>query len=248
MSTSIDLNCDMGEGCLTDEQIMPFISSANIACGAHAGDRSTINRTIELAKRNGVAIGAHPSYPDRDGFGRTDMEINTIELQNILIEQIELVKSIAASAGVRMAHVKPHGALYNKASDDYSTALTIAKAVKMIDPSLQLFGMGNSELERAAKNEGIRFCKEIFCDRTYTDEGRLSPRTLKNALINSAEQAVLQTLQAIKEKTITSASGKLINLEADTICIHGDGPHAVEFAQIINEMLKKEHIIIGSCK
>lgn len=150
--------------------------------------------------------------------------------------------------GTTIGHVKPHGALYNKAADNYSVALTIAKAIKKIDPALQLYGLPGSELETAAKNEGILFCKEVFCDRTYTDDGRLSPRTKENALINSAHEALSQAMQVIKEKTITSTSGKLINIEADTLCIHGDGPHAVEFARMIRAGLEKEHITIVACK
>lgn len=248
MSTYIDLNCDMGEGYHTDELIMPYISSANIACGYHAGDEPTIKKTIELALQYGVAIGAHPSYPDRERFGRRNMEMDISELSDILVAQIELIRSIATSAGTSLNHVKPHGALYNSAADNYTIASTVVNAIKSIDPVLKIYGMPNSELENAARKEGIRFCKELFCDRTYTDEGRLTPRTQNNALINSTEEAVLRALQAIKEKTIASTSGKLINIAPDTLCIHGDGPHAVEFAKTISTALEKEHIIIAACK
>ena len=248
MSTYIDLNCDMGEGYHTDELIMPYISSANIACGYHAGDESTINKTIELALQYGVAIGAHPSYPDREGFGRRNIEMDISELSEILVLQIELIRSIATSAGTSLNHVKPHGALYNTAADNYTIASTVVKAIKSIDPALKIYGMPNSELEKAARKEGIRFCTEMFCDRTYTEEGRLTPRTHNNALINSTQDAVSCALQAIKEKTITRTSGKLINIAPNTLCIHGDGPHALEFAKTIRIALEKEHIIIAACK
>lgn len=247
MSICIDLNCDVGEGYLTDELIMPFISSANIACGHHAGDDATINKTILLAQKYGVAIGAHPSYPDREGFGRRDMELDNNVLYDILSAQIALIRSMANIAGTSMRHVKPHGALYNNAAVNYSIASTVAKAVKSIDPSLYLYGLANSESERAAKKEGIKFCREVFCDRTYTNEGMLTPRAAGNALINTSDQALLQVLQVIKDKTVTSTSGKLINMEADTLCIHGDGPHAVEFVKTIRSGLEKENITIAAC-
>lgn len=248
MSTYIDLNCDMGEGYHTDELIMPYISSANIACGYHAGDESTINKTVELALQYGVAIGAHPSYPDREGFGRRNMEMDIIKLTDIIVTQIELIRSIATSAGTSLNHVKPHGALYNSAADNYTIALTVVKAIKSIDPALKIYGMPNSELENAAKKGGVRFCKEVFCDRTYTEEGRLTPRTYENAMINTADEAVSQSIRSIKENTIASTSGKLIGIAPDTLCIHGDGPHAVEFAKTIRTALEKEHIIIAACK
>lgn len=248
MSICIDLNCDMGEGYYTDELIMPFISSANIACGYHAGDIQTIKQTIELALQFEVAVGAHPSYPDKEGFGRRDMEMDSNELFDILVKQIELIKSIAISSGTSLSHVKPHGALYNRAAKDPAIASIITEAIKSVDPALPLFGMPNSELERIALHEGIRFCKEVFCDRTYTNEGRLLPRTHEHALIDSSDMAVLQALQAIKEKTITSNTGNLINVEADTLCIHGDGPYAVEFAKNIRVALEKENIIVAVCK
>ena len=247
MAIRIDLNCDMGEGFQTDELIMPFISSANIACGYHAGDSETIKETIQLAQKYGVAIGAHPSYPDKAGFGRRAMEMNINELHKIIVEQINLVKTIADSLGQQLKHIKPHGALYNASAINYSIASIIATAIKSTDPSLKLFGMPNTASERAANNEGIAFCREVFCDRSYTDEGMLTPRAASNALINASDQALLQVLQVIKENTVTSTSGKKISMEVDTLCIHGDGLYAVEFVNTIRAGLEKENITIAAC-
>lgn len=248
MSTCIDLNCDMGEGIFTDELIMPHISSANIACGYHAGDTATIKKTILLAQQYGVAVGAHPSYPDREGFGRRDIEVDINTLYDIIVTQIRLVLTIADSLNEPLRHVKPHGSLYNASAGNHDIASTIARAVKSVSPSLMLFGMPHTESERAAKKEGLRYCREVFCDRTYNDKGMLSPRTESNAFINSTEKALSQAIQAIQQKTVTTTSGKAISMEADTLCIHGDGAQAVQFAKTIKEGLEKQHIIIGACK
>lgn len=248
MLIRIDLNCDMGEGFETDEEIMPFISSANIACGAHAGDEATIRKTIALAIKHNVAIGAHPSYPDRKGFGRKEMKLPLEEISELVIEQISLVKFIAEDMGATLHHVKPHGALYNAAAKDLILAQTIAKAIQFVDKKLLVYGLPNSWSEKAALDCGLTFYKEFFSDRTYTDDGSLTPRTEKNALINSVDAALNQVLQLITDGNIKSVSGKIIPLTADTICIHGDGLHAVEFAKTIREGLEKNHVNIGSAK
>jgi UPF0271 protein len=248
MLTRIDLNCDMGEGFATDEEIMPFISSANIACGGHAGDEGTIRKTIALAIKHNVAIGAHPSYPDREGFGRMEMKLPLDEIFELMIEQISLVKFIAEDMGAKLHHVKTHGALYNTAAKDPILSQTIAKAIQFVDKKLPVYGLPNSWSEKAALDCGLEFYGEFFSDRTYTDDGSLTPRTEKNAMVSSADAALHQVLQVIIEGTVKSISGKTIPLKADTICIHGDGLHAVEFAKVIREGLENNHINIGSAK
>jgi UPF0271 protein len=246
MKQWVDLNCDLGEGCTTDEAIMPYISSANIACGYHAGDVDTIKQTLALAKQNNVAIGAHPSYPDRANFGRKEMDLPIQEIKSLVSEQIRIVQSLAVAIGLSLHHVKPHGALYNKAAKDEATAIAIAETVYTIDPSLILFGLANSESGKAAKKLGLPFYNEVFADRTYTDQGQLTPRTEPNAMITTDEEAIRQVLQMLKEETITSTNGKIIPIQADTICIHGDGEHAVSFAEHINTLIKNSKIKISS--
>lgn len=248
MLTRIDLNCDMGEGFDTDEEIMPFISSANIACGGHAGDEATIRKTIALAIKHKVAIGAHPSYPDREGFGRREMKLPLEEIFELMIEQISLIKQIAEDMGATLHHVKPHGALYNAAAKNPILSQTIAKAINVIDKNLLVYGLPNSFSEKAAIDSGLKFYGEFFSDRTYTDDGSLTPRTEKNALVNSPDAALNQVLQVIIEGTVKSISGKIIPIKTDTICIHGDGVHAVEFAKVIREGLEKNQINIESAK
>lgn len=246
MKQWVDLNCDLGEGCTTDEAIMPFISSANIACGYHAGDVDTIKQTLTLAKHYNVAIGAHPSYPDRANFGRKEMDLALTEIKSLIIKQINLVKDLAEEMGLQLHHVKPHGALYNKAAKDVETAKAIAEAVYTIDPSLILFGLANSESGKAAKKLGLAFYNEVFADRTYTEEGQLTPRTEANAMITTDDEAIRQVLQMLKEETVTSTNGKIISIQADTICIHGDGEHAVSFAKHIHTLIKNSNIKISS--
>jgi UPF0271 protein len=238
----------MGEGFDTDALIMPYISSVNIACGYHAGDESTIQHTIALALKHNVAIGAHPSYPDKENFGRKTMDMNTNEVFNIVSTQILLVKSIAEKMGTKMSHVKPHGALYNSAAVKPELASAIVTAIKSIDENLILYGLPDSELEKAALNEGVRFAAEVFSDRTYTDEGRLTPRTAANAMIVDADDSIHQVLQMINDGTVLSTNKKIIHIKADTICIHGDGAHAVEFAEKISVSFNNNNILIQPIK
>lgn len=248
MPKTIDLNCDMGEGYDTDELIMPFISSANIACGYHAGDESTIQRTVALALKYNVAVGAHPSYPDKINFGRKEMAMSPEEVYNMIFIQINLVKSIAEKQGVQMHHVKPHGALYNSAAVNPDLASAIVRAIKSIDENLILYGLPYSELEKAALKDGVRFAAEVFSDRTYTDEGRLTPRTDPNAMIIDANDSIHQVLQMINDGAILSTNKKIIQIKANTICIHGDGQHAVEFAEKISVSLNNNNILIQPIK
>jgi UPF0271 protein len=243
---AVDLNCDMGEGMSTDELIMPFISSANIACGYHAGDEKTIWKTMDLALKHHVAIGAHVSFFDKKNFGRSEMNLPADEIYDLVTQQLIISKEMADSFETKIRHVKPHGALYNMSAKDTVLAKTIAQAVKDFDENLILFGLSGSHSIAEAKKIGLKTASEVFADRTYQDDGRLTPRTQTNALIENPHNVIEQVLQMIKEGTVTGISGKKIPIVAETMCIHGDGKHAVEFAKAIHEALQKEGIGITS--
>ncbi len=238
----------MGEGYPTDALIMPFISSVNIACGSHAGDEETIKNTIKLALQFDVSIGAHPSYPDRENFGRKSIKIADENLTSSIVEQIMLVKSIAESMGTSLKHIKPHGALYNRSAVDERVATIIAKAVKQVDKNLYLYGLPNSESEQAAIREGLIFWKEGFADRTYQSNGSLTPRTEKNAMIEDIDHALHQVIDMITQNKIKPMSGDDIPIQIETICIHGDADKALEFAKHIHLGLIKNEIVISSIK
>ena len=241
---TIDLNCDMGEGLNTDAQLMPYISSANIACGYHAGDESVMQQTVSLAIEHKVAIGAHPGFADKANFGRTEIQLPLNEVYQLITEQVLLLQNIAASLGTKLNHVKPHGALYNMSARDSLLANTIAKAVYKIDPQLVLFGLSGSHSITEAKKTGLVTASEVFADRTYRDDGSLTPRSQPNAMIESAEQCLQQVLQMTMQKNVTSSTGKQVPINAETICLHGDGSHAASFAKLIYETLKQNHILI----
>ena len=246
MQEKIDLNCDMGEGYTTDALIMPLISSSNIACGYHSGGGELMHQTIRLALQHHVAIGAHPSFDDREGFGRREMQLSNNEIYRIVKEQINIIQKAAALEGARLHHIKPHGALYNMAAKDAMVADAISRAIKAIDASLIVYGLPNSASETSAIQHGLRFYREVFSDRTYTDQGMLTPRNQPNAMIETAEQSVAQVLQIILQETLQSTTGREISIKADTVCIHGDGEHAVEFAQMINRALHQDNITISA--
>ena len=244
---SIDLNCDMGEGFAADEQLMPYISSANIACGYHAGDADTMRRTVDLCLEYNVAIGAHPSYPDRDNFGRTDMLYNGVQPEDLpamLAEQINLVEAVCKTAGAEMTHVKPHGALYNRAARDAMVSRIICETIREVNPSVVLFGLSGSVMETTALQCGLSFRREVFADRTYQQDGSLRPRTMPDALITNKNKCIRQVLQMIRSGMVTTVDGVNIPMKVETICIHGDGVHAVEFAKLIFDELKRNGIEI----
>ncbi len=246
---SIDLNCDMGESLGAwrmgnDAEIMPFISSANIACGFHAGDPDVIRKTIDLAAEHGVAVGAHPSYPDIQGFGRRSMKVSPSEVYNLVIYQVSALKGIAEVAGTRLHHVKPHGALYNDAAVNKDLSEAIAEAVKACDAGLVLYGLSGSFLVSAAKEKGLKAANEVFSDRTYEDDGTLTPRSKHNALITNPDAAVGQVSEMIRDGVVTAASGARISIDADTVCIHGDGANAPALAKLISEKLVEAGIEI----
>lgn len=241
---SIDLNCDLGEGLATDAQIIPLISSANIACGYHAGDVDTMKRTIALCLQHNVHIGAHPSWADKEHFGRTEMHKSAAEITDLMLEQLQLIDKTAKQLGATITHVKPHGALYNQSAKEIAVAAAIADAVQLFNPSLVVFGLSGSLSISIAKQRGLQTASEVFADRTYTDEGNLTPRSQPNALIESIDVAVEQALRMIQQQTVISTSGKTIPVVADTICLHGDGKHAVDFCKAIVEHLKQNQIDI----
>ena len=234
-----EVNCDMGEGMGNDEAIMPFITSANIACGYHAGDSATMWRTVELALKNNVAIGAHPSFFDRMNFGRNEMKLKNEEVYDLVTQQLIILNEIVTGLDTDLHHIKPHGALYNMSARNTGLANTIARAVRDFDASLILFGLSGSHSIREAKAIGLQTASEVFADRTYQDDGSLTPRSQPNAFIEDTGKVVQQVLQMIKVGTVTTVSGKIIPIVADTICIHGDGKYALEFAKAIHDAIGK---------
>src|SRR6188768_3641176 len=212
-----DLNCDMGEGMGNDDAIMPYITSANISCGFHAGNGDTIRYTMALAIKHGVRIGAHPSFHDKENFGRKEMELTQEKLYAIVLEQLIKMDLITKEKGTRLCHVKPHGALYNMAAKDAKIAATIAQVIKDFNEDLVLYGLSNSFLISEAKALGLQTANEVFADRTYQDDGGLTPRSQSNALIKTEEECIQQVLQMVKEGTVTTTSGKTIPIIAETI-------------------------------
>ncbi len=224
-----------------DEKLMKLISSANIACGYHAGDASIMRKTTELAIKNGVAVGAHPGFNDLQGFGRRNMQLSPQEVYDICVYQIGAMFGVVRALGGKLHHVKPHGALYNMAAQDRNLARAIAEATKAIHPDLILYGLSGSFLISEAKAIGLKTASEVFADRTYQNDGTLTPRSQPNALIESTEDAVSQVIMMIEEGSVIATDGQKVSLEADTVCIHGDGKHAVEFAaELRSKLLQRE--------
>jgi 5-oxoprolinase (ATP-hydrolysing) subunit A len=240
MWRTIDINCDMGEGMGNDEALMPYITSANIACGFHAGNGETIRRTIDLAKLYNVRIGAHPSFRDKDFFGRRELDIPGDKLYAIVIEQIIKMDMIAREKGVKLYHVKPHGALYNMAARDPKIARIIAQTVKDFDDSLVIYGLSGSHLVKETQAMGLVAVNEAFADRTYRDDGSLTPRSQPNAIIINETESLQQVMQIMEQGTVTTVSGKVIPMQAETICIHGDEKTAVGIARTISNALHRK--------
>ncbi len=241
---SIDLNCDMGEGFPHDEDLMRFVSSVNIACGFHAGDTTVMRKTVELAVKAGVAIGAHPSFRDLENFGRKEIEISPDEVFDIVFYQILNMKGICEDFGVKMHHVKPHGALYNQAAKDPKLAAAIAKAVKQLDENLILYGLANSHLITEAEKIGLRTASEVFADRTYEADGSLTPRSQENALITDVNLSLAQVLEMVQNQQVAATNGEIVKIKAETICLHGDGENALVFAEQIHQMFQENNILI----
>ncbi len=235
----------MGEGMDDDRAIMPFISSVNIACGYHAGDADTMKRTVEWALEHGIAIGAHPSYPDREHFGRIDLpDLSTADLSQILTDQLGILRVECDLQAATLHHVKLHGALYNRAARDQALSAFLCEAIRQFDPSLLVYGLSGSVMQAEAERCGLRFINETFSDRTYQEDGSLTPRTRPDALIGDPALAVRQVLDMVREGRVMMTSGRFIALVSGTICIHGDGFHALAFAKAIHEALVNSGILI----
>ncbi|KOC92938.1 5-oxoprolinase subunit PxpA [Winslowiella iniecta] len=242
----VDLNADLGEGSGSDRQLLQLVTSANIACGFHAGDAETMLQSVRWALESGVAIGAHPSFPDRENFGRTAMQLPPETVYAQVVYQIGALKAIVESEGGRLAHVKPHGMLYNQAAVDAQLADAIARAVQAVDPTLILVGLANSELIRAAERLGLAARQEVFADRGYQAEGTLVPRSQPGAMIDSESQAIQQTLNMVMHGKVQSISGEEVAVRADSVCLHGDGAHALAFARRLREAFAEQQITVTS--
>lgn len=246
---SVDLNCDMGESFGAwqmgdDAALLDCVSSVNIACGFHAGDASVIRRTIGAAFEKNVAVGAHPSFPDLQGFGRRAMKMSAQEIFDITLYQTAALKGMCEALGGRLHHVKPHGALYNQAAIDKTAAAAIAEAVRALDGTLIFYGLANSFLISEAARVGLKTAGEVFADRTYQADGTLTPRTAPHALIETVEQACGQVLEMINERTVTTIGGEKIRIQAETVCIHGDGAHALPWAREIKRRIEAGGVAI----
>jgi len=229
-----------------DALLMPFISSANIACGFHAGDEATIRKTIRLAIANKVSVGAHPGFADKENFGRKEVELPAEGYYHLTIEQLHLFRRVTIEEGAPLHHVKAHGALYNMAAKNAMIARELVRAVVDFDPSLILYGLSNSFMLSEAEKFGLKSASEVFADRTYQEDGSLTPRVQKNALLNEVDAARQQVLMMAGQQKVIATSGNIIPVKADTICIHGDGEYAVAFAKAIYDVLKEKNIEIKS--
>ncbi len=246
----LDLNCDMGEsfgayGLGADDAILPHITSANVACGFHAGDPTVMRRTVGAALEHGVAVGAHPGLPDLVGFGRRAMAITPAEAYDLVVYQVGALLGFAQAAGTRLAHVKAHGALYNMAARDRALADAIATAVRNVDRSLVLFGLSGSELVAAGEAAGLATAAEAFADRNYLPDGSLVPRARADALVGEPAEALRRVVRMVREGRVRAIDGSEIAIRADTVCIHGDGPHAVELARALRQGLEREGITLA---
>lgn len=245
----VDLNCDLGESFGNyklglDEEVIKYISSANIACGFHASDPLVMARTVELAKINGVAVGAHPGYPDLVGFGRRNMNVQPAELKAMVQYQVGALWAFCKASKVKMQHVKPHGAMYNMAAKDEKLAVAIAEGIAEIDGSLIFLGLSGSKMLEAAEKVGLRCRKEVFADRAYREDGSLVPRTEPNAMILDENEAIERVAVMIKDGKVKAVTGKEIPIEADSVCVHGDSPKALAFVKKISCFLVAEGILV----
>ena len=249
---TIDLNCDIGESTSrwpyniqNDIALLPYVSSINVACGFHAGDPDTASELIKAACAYDISVGAHPSFPDRDHFGRNEMNLDEKELYRIVYKQVEFIGNIALSAGRRMNHVKPHGALYNMAAKDHRMAFVICSAIHAYNEELVVYGLSRSMLIDAAETLGLKTCSEVFADRTYQSDGSLSMRNSASAFVKDSEEAAKRVMEMIETGYTVSVDGTRIMVKPETVCIHSDGEDPPGFAKIISETLKKKDITIG---
>lgn len=245
----VDLNCDLGEsfgaytiGC--DELVIPLVSSANVACGFHASDPVVMEKTVVMAAGAGIGVGAHPGFPDLMGFGRRNMVITPAEARAYTLYQLGALSGFCRAKGIALQHVKPHGALYNMAGKDYALARGICEAIKDFDPSLIVLALSGGELLRCARDMGLRAASEVFADRGYEEDGSLVNRKKEGAMITDENVAIERVVRMIREKTVTAVTGKDIPIEADSVCVHGDGPKALAFVEKIRAALTQQGIEI----
>jgi 5-oxoprolinase (ATP-hydrolysing) subunit A len=245
----IDINCDLGEsfGAYTigqDSEMLKYVTSVNIACGFHAGDPKTMRETVEQAVEQRVGIGAHPGFPDLNGFGRRNIDMTPQEIYDTIVYQIAALEGFVRIAGGTLQHVKPHGALYNMAAKSESISKGIAEAIYAFNPALILYGLSGSELIAAGKQIGLTTASEVFADRTYQQDGSLTSRRLPDAMIKEDSAAAEQVVRMVKEGRVRSLQGTDVHIQADTVCIHGDGPHALSFAKQLRTTLLESSIIV----
>ncbi len=250
MKYKVDLNSDLGESfgnykCGMDEEIIPLISSANVACGFHAADPLVMSKTVKAAREGNTAVGAHPGFPDLVGFGRRNMNVSPAELKAMVMYQVGALKAFCNANHIEMQHVKPHGAMYNMAAKDEKMAAAIAEGIAEVDNHLILLGLSGSYLLTMAKEAGLPCAGEVFADRGYTDDGRLVPRGEAGAMIQDENEAITRTIQMVKEHCVLSANGKLVEVSPDSICVHGDNEKALIFVKLIRRALFQQEIEIA---
>ena len=242
----IDLNADLGEGCGSDEALLDLVSSANIACGWHAGGPNAMRECVRWAVQKGVSIGAHPSFNDPENFGRKEMDLPAGEIYAGVLYQLGALSAIAQAEGVRVAHLKPHGALYNQAARDAAIAQAIISAVHDFDPSVAVFGLANSSFISIARDAGLVAIEEGFADRGYRDDGSLVPRSEPGALIDDEQEMLDHVLSMVRDKRVRAVTGDWVSLNVRTLCLHGDGPHALAFAQKLRRTLDENGIGVSA--
>jgi len=247
MPLKVDLNADMGESFGAyklglDGELLNLVTSANIACGFHAGDYMVMQKTVSMAASKNVAVGAHPGFPDLQGFGRRNMQLTPEEVRNLVIYQIGALQAFVRAEGTELKHVKPHGALYNMAAVNYELAKAIAEAVKKTVPDAILLALANSEMVKAANDVGIKVAQEVFADRAYNEDGTLVSRSMPGAVIDDPLEATERALEMVLEGKVKAINGKEIPIVAHSICVHGDNPKAVELASSIRKQLEKAHV------
>ncbi|OLF35388.1 lactam utilization protein LamB [Psychrobacter sp. C 20.9] len=246
MVMNIDLNADVAEGCGQDDKLLTIVSSANVCCGLHAGSYAEMIATLQLAKKNNVRVGAHPGLDDRENFGRTNQSLGEEEYRALMAYQLGATKALCNLVGVSLDYVKPHGALYNQAAVDESLADILVSEIKRFDPNLKVMGLSGGHLVAAAKRQGLVSISEVFADRSYEKDGSLVSRSKDNALITDTQAAIDHVLQMITQGTVTSVCGEVVPVEAESICLHGDGEHAILFAQEIKKQLERKGITISA--
>ena len=246
MTERIDFNCDLGEGCGDDARIAPRISSASIACGGHAGDEQSMRAAVTLCRDHGVAVGAHPSFVDREHFGRRELAMSPAAIQVLVIAQTRRLSAVCAQLGVRPHHVKPHGALYNLAARERAVADAIVEAVVGIDPSLHLYALAGSQLVAAAREHGLSVVEEVFAERGYDGDGRLLPRGQPGAVIDTVAAALAQVRGMLRDGQVIAVDGHAVRIRADTLCLHGDRDDAAAFATALRDALLAEGFVIAA--